>query len=324
MFPVIEKEHSRRKTFLVFGVALTTISLVFLIQEGLRYKQPIATVVFSENAEYWIFASFLACCISAALSVVAWRHMLAAVGGQITLKNALAISLMSSIAKYIPGNIGHHIGKVGLSMQIGLDFPSISYSIAGELLVTALAAAAIVLLVFVTTPADFSLLSSVIVSLRDIFSATILTFVGIGASLLLFGYFIVGRIGIVQRFSAIPKGTQPGKNSLLALAVQMVNFLILGASFFFISQASDGSLQEHAFVMTGIFTAAWLAGFLTPGSPGGIGIRETILTLGLTPIVGGANALFFSVAHRLVSIAADAFLFVLGIALARLALTRRQ
>lgn len=50
---------------------------------------------------------------------------------------------------------------------------------------------------------------------------------------------------------------------------------------------------------------AWVLGFIIPGAPGGIGVRETALTLLLTPVTGRDMIVVLSVLHRLVTVAGD-------------------
>ena len=45
-------------------------------------------------------------------TAIAWQIMLNAVGANSRLSQILTIILISQFAKYIPGNIGHHLGRV--------------------------------------------------------------------------------------------------------------------------------------------------------------------------------------------------------------------
>ena len=63
--------------------------------------------------------------------------------------------------------------------------------------------------------------------------------------------------------------------------------------------------------LTGAFLFAWIVGFITPGAPGGIGIRESVMLF----ICGGAfeqEVLLFVLVLRIASILADAAGFMLG------------
>jgi hypothetical protein len=58
----------------------------------------------------------------------------------------------------------------------------------------------------------------------------------------------------------------------------------------------------------GWLALAWVVGYVTPGAPGGLGLREAVLVLGLSPVVGDAEAMAVALAYRLVTIVADALL----------------
>ena len=59
-----------------------------------------------------------------------------------------------------------------------------------------------------------------------------------------------------------------------------------------------------------IFSIAWLAGFVIPGAPGGIGVREVVLIFFMTPIIGEAESVMVAITLRLVTLFGDLlFLF---------------
>lgn len=57
---------------------------------------------------------------------------------------------------------------------------------------------------------------------------------------------------------------------------------------------------------------AWMAGYLVPGAPGGLGVREAVLLLGLAPTVGEPSALAAAVTYRMVSVLSDVVCAGLG------------
>jgi uncharacterized membrane protein YbhN (UPF0104 family) len=69
----------------------------------------------------------------------------------------------------------------------------------------------------------------------------------------------------------------------------------------------------HIVAATGVFTVAWTAGFLTPGAPAGLGVREAILVLGFTPLYGEAAAIGMAGALRIVSVIGDGLSFGIGL-----------
>jgi hypothetical protein len=63
------------------------------------------------------------------------------------------------------------------------------------------------------------------------------------------------------------------------------------------------------FQMLSIFSVSWLAGFLTPGAPAGIGVREAVMIALMEGIIGKSNSLIISILFRLVTIAGDVMMF---------------
>jgi uncharacterized membrane protein YbhN (UPF0104 family) len=63
--------------------------------------------------------------------------------------------------------------------------------------------------------------------------------------------------------------------------------------------------------------AAWLCGFVVPGAPGGLGIREAVLTLLLTPLTGADTALLAALAFRAVTLLGDGLAALVGLAVVK-------
>ena len=67
-----------------------------------------------------------------------------------------------------------------------------------------------------------------------------------------------------------------------------------------------------------IFVVAWIAGFVVPGAPGGVGIRDGILAVGLGLFIGQGAGLTVALLHRGVSVAGDVIVFLTAVALRRM------
>jgi hypothetical protein len=62
------------------------------------------------------------------------------------------------------------------------------------------------------------------------------------------------------------------------------------------------------------FALSWVAGFVTPGAPGGLGVREALLVAGTAPFYGPGPALSVALALRVVTVLGDGIAFLLGLA----------
>lgn len=65
-------------------------------------------------------------------------------------------------------------------------------------------------------------------------------------------------------------------------------------------------------VASATFVLAWFIGFAVPGAPGGVGVREAAIVVGLSAYCSTADALLFAFVMRLVSTFADILLFGSG------------
>ena len=72
-----------------------------------------------------------------------------------------------------------------------------------------------------------------------------------------------------------------------------------------------GSSQVFALFFIGVNSIAWVAGFITPGASGGIGIREIVIVALLTPYITQPKALVLAIILRLVTICGDLLSFLI-------------
>jgi len=93
----------------------------------------------------------------------------------------------------------------------------------------------------------------------------------------------------------------------------VLSFLANGLGLALLGEGMLGTGLDRLVLIVGVFAIAWLAGFVVPGAPGGLGVREAILVAGLSPVYGEPTALALTVASRLCFIVGDGLAFVLGL-----------
>ena len=69
--------------------------------------------------------------------------------------------------------------------------------------------------------------------------------------------------------------------------------------------------------LVGVYATAWLIGFLVPGAPAGLGIREALLLTGLGILYGAGSAAMGAVLLRAVTVAGDGLAFAAGLLMRR-------
>jgi uncharacterized membrane protein YbhN (UPF0104 family) len=89
-----------------------------------------------------------------------------------------------------------------------------------------------------------------------------------------------------------------------------MNFVLAGLSLLVIARVLgiDASLG----LMIGAFALAWVAGFVVPGPPAGLGVREAVLIALTQGAIDATAASQLFVAHRIATTLADVAAFALG------------
>lgn len=83
-------------------------------------------------------------------------------------------------------------------------------------------------------------------------------------------------------------------------------WLVMGASFYALVVATNPHLDWSLLKMAiGVSTLSWLAGFLSPFSPGGVGVREAAIVLLLSPFMAGPQAVIVALLSRVISLAVE-------------------
>ena len=81
----------------------------------------------------------------------AWHIVLVATGDAPRLRAAIVAVLLSQIAKYLPGNVGHVIGRAALARAYGFEMPRILFSFVFETAIAILAATLVAAAAIVAT-----------------------------------------------------------------------------------------------------------------------------------------------------------------------------
>lgn len=99
-----------------------------------------------------------------------------------------------------------------------------------------------------------------------------------------------------------------------AFAVSVAFWMILGLPFRYLAMAVNPAAAELSWLSAAsIFALAWCGGFVVVVVPAGLGIRESLLALLLTPIMPASEALSAALLSRLWWMAAEAFYVVISI-----------
>jgi hypothetical protein len=65
-------------------------------------------------------------------------------------------------------------------------------------------------------------------------------------------------------------------------------------------------------LLIAVFALAWVVGFVTPGAPGGLGVREGLMLLMLAPVFTAASASVLVIALRVATTLGDVLILAAG------------
>jgi hypothetical protein len=221
---------------------------------------------------------------------------------------AAYIYCLCNIAKYLPGSVFHFAGRQILGARLGWNHSAIARATALEIGAMAAGVCASSLIIAFThdgSSAVSAMLKSAGLSAANWQIAAILAAAaGTGALTFVF------RAGYVERLF----GVRPHV-VLSVVAMQTLYFSLYAImAVIFVQQLSlTGTTLNLSWVAIA-FLLSWLIGFVVPGAPGGIGVRESMLVLLLSDSGsdGAAIALVLGLGMRCVNTLGD----VIGLGLA--------
>lgn len=266
------------------GSALAIAGVVFVVLRLRDYGEQINFDRFG-LPEWIILGSFtLVYSVSNLILPQAWRRLLSKFGAPVTYRWAVRVYGISQLAKYVPGNIFHLAGRQAIGMAAGLPGWPLAKSSVWELGLLTLAGAM------------FGVLALPLVVSSVSVSNVAITFV------------------VTVIASAILLGRYSGQLAARAF-VWYVCFFSASAAIFvgLIKLVSSLSLSDASMWLAfgGAYVLAWLAGFITPGAPAGVGVRELVLLFLLKGEIAEADLVFIILLGRMVTVLGD-FLFFLS------------
>jgi len=185
----------------------------------------------------------------------------------ITRKWALCVYLITNLAKYLPGNVGHFYGRISAVYKAGGSLEAASLSVLLEPLLMAAAAFLI------------ALLACSLGFIKTNFSAWI-WIIGIFLTFVVLGGIHPKIINPVSQFLNKAKNKEPQtsfylKEYPLIYFIGEIGFLLLrGLGFLLVWMAFNSISFEQIPILFSAFSFAWLLGLIVPGAPGGLGVFE--------------------------------------------------
>jgi hypothetical protein len=216
-----------------------------------------------------------------------WRLLMSDQGHRVPTRLAVQVFFISQLGKYLPGNVGQFLGRGVLAKSTGIPV--------GVAVGTAVFEGIWNLIISLS----LALLSTwVLWDLNTVQTASP-NFASQAAWLLPLAL-VLPWLGLKVVNTVLPKlsmkigGGQllrlPRlRTSLLVSLLILVNFMILGYVLKLQAEVFFARPDVDWFSITLLFSSAWVVGYVVPGAPGGLGVREAMMVVLLAPLTGGCG-----------------------------------
>ncbi|OLF06337.1 hypothetical protein BLA60_32395 [Actinophytocola xinjiangensis] len=283
---------SRRADLLAIVFVVVAVGLA-----GWALRDQLPDVVDSLGAiDWWRLPLALAAIVLGLLATAeVWKHCLAALGSRVTSGAARQIFFPAQVGKYLPGSIWPFLAQVRFAREHGV--PGGMALLAGS--------------VFLVVHAVTSVLVGglLLISQPDLVGRFGWAWVCLPLALVLLHPKV---INLLARKLAGRSGIEPPvlrwPDLVAPLAWMFPAWIGYGVGGYLLADPFTDSVVTLALVCTGAFALGWIVGLVVFIAPAGVGAREAVLILALTPLLGVAAATTVSLVLRVAHTVADMLL----------------
>ena len=297
---------SAKKITSILSKGLTILALAFIIYKISKMKIDLSLLSNGPLVISILFIGSFVSVINVLLRAVAWNNNLSFLADQPTnKKKVFQIYTKANLGKYLPGNIMHFVERNLYAAEIGMGqletAASTLFEIVGQCTAALVIGAAL----------SFSYIVRFV---RQYMVGWYLLCVII--------LFIVCAVGIIVAVKKSEKlrfliSKMKNRDFLLMfsknLLYYVLDLLLLGVMLVVSVCALSGEIPDLSQVMLLISenTIAWLIGFVVPGAPGGVGIREAIIQIMSEGTRFADVILIAAIIQRIISILGDVLAYLI-------------
>jgi len=294
----------------VIGYLIISLSFFYIIRIIVNNFSSISFSILESPVLSIIYMFFLVIFYSILIFLLSfsWKLILEFLSNsKISSKDIFIVYSKTNIAKYLPGNVFHLVGRNVIGNKLGLKHSELALSSFLEII---LILVVVGIISFIYICADFTLISEKVFSRIDFNKLIAIGIIGIFIFAILLFLTVKYKKNEFRRFI--------NRKSIIlllkTLCIYLLVFIGFGLILVFIFNFISGINIENKIIMSiiTIYILSWFFGFITPGAPGGIGVRESLLILLLSPSMGEDNTLLAVLIHRLICILGDVFSFLIG------------
>lgn len=265
-----------------------------------------------------IAATLLTLCYALAIPITAlgWLWILKMLGQPARYSHLAPVLAVTQFGKYLPGNVAQHIGRVALAKAQDARMAAVILSIVYETLLSIVVCAHISTLTLLwTLPPELANLN--VIRFRQPLVALI---TASAIVVLLAVPRVASRIAAYRsKKNSTPLPSEPLPklrwNVVVGCyALYALNIALTGVGLWLVAKALMEPNQQPPSILflTGAFASTWILGFLAPGSPAGLGVREGVLSAWLGALMPASQAIILILMLRIATTVGDLTNFAWG------------
>lgn len=251
---------------------MTIVAVIFIVRKLLDSSVDYSTLFKMKNF-FPIVVVIVVQSIIVITNAIPWNILVNTITGEkINFTDTIMVYVKSNLMKYVPGNVFQYVGRNEIALKKNLSHIKVATATVLDVMITVLAAAIISLLFLYdyifkfiehTSWAHIALITIVIVLLLAIF------------------VIFIFRKKLAHKFKKYDYliSKKNIKGVLLCLVYYIIVLMISSLMYLVVMIfVLDVSLTPKLFLnLFSAYTLAWLVGFITPGAPAGIGIKEAVM-----------------------------------------------
>ena len=284
----------------IFGIIIILISFIYIVRNVVSLNINYSELLTPTNILSIIIMPFVSVVVIF-LNAYCWRMMLLLfTNTNIPVWKTFSVYAKSNIMKYLPGNIGHYAGRQLFGTRLGISQIQLVMASAFEIIYSV---AAMLLCIFLFS-AD--MVFRVIQSFLFMEEYTCIRIIGIFTLLtvILLVFLFREHEYIVTLFRLL-KSITFAKSILQSILLFAFGSTILILEYaILLNQYVTLDIQLMLILVSANFFATFI-GFITPGVPGGIGVREATLLTVLLSTFSDDIIILTAIIYRVIMILGD-------------------
>ena len=242
---------------------------------------------------------------------LAWKYLLEKMAGRsVPLRPALSVFMAGQLARYTPGKVALPMVRIAGAPKLGLSPRLIAASVGIEVGSWLGVGALVSFVALLCNVGSLESLSGL--DRRVLWLGLFGTVAGFVAAL------VIDRkrfpAWVVKFLRAEGEGPFVSYRVLLLQLLSWVGWWLLGV----LAPMSVGSPIADAIKLSPVFVVAPILGFLAFVAPGGLGVRETVITYALAPRMGATAAVATAILARAAAIVSEIISWIIGVLWERL------